>query len=518
MSPLMFLTCRKAVNRFKELLRSPAQLITVLIIAAFIGFTFYTSIVASPPSSLHRDVRELYAIILALYTLVFVLTAKTGFINGAAVFSMADVNLLFTAPFREKKILSYGLLQQLGKSLAPGLFILYQSGTVNNIYGVHISSLIPILIGYGATVFLGRTLSMIIYSLTCSDDRRVLAGKIILYGITGAFIGILIFNTLKAGEFSPENLVCAAGEKIMYLMPVSGFISLSVQKIISGEYIFALWGGIIFLVLSLALYLAVSKIRKDFYEDVLQAAEVSFSAITSRKEGKIQENAPRNIKLGKTGFTRSHGADAVTEKHRIENRRSRIFILSPTGLVTVAFSVLYCIIASGSIFPLFILNAYTMAMSVNSGRWARELSRPYIYLIPEKPFKKLLCLIKGDLPSLMLESLLCFIPVFLTGQGYISEVIVMAAARFSFGFLFMGINLLIQKILGDTERKLLTVLLYSAFVIIFSLPAIITGITAATFFPLFYNLIFTAVTVINSAVSFMLIYFCRNILAVSENN
>ena len=107
--------------------------------------------------------------------------AKNGFINGASMFSMADVNLMFTAPLKEKSVLTFGLFQQLGKSLTLGLFILYQSSLVNNTYGLPITSLFAVLIGYGTVVFTGQMTATLIYALTCSDDQKVKKGKIIFF-------------------------------------------------------------------------------------------------------------------------------------------------------------------------------------------------------------------------------------------------------------------------------------------------------------------------------------------------
>ncbi|MGN1214496.1 MAG: putative ABC exporter domain-containing protein, partial [Bacteroidaceae bacterium] len=83
-------------------------------------------------------------------------------------------------------------------------------------------------------------------------------------------------------------------------------------------------------------------INADYYEDVLKATEVSFSAITARKEGKVAENAPRKVKVGKIGLPGGEGASAIAAKHKIENRRSRVFLLDMTSvimaLVTIGFT------------------------------------------------------------------------------------------------------------------------------------------------------------------------------------
>ena len=110
----------------------------------------------------------------------------------------------------------------------------------------------------------------------------------------------------------------------------------------------------------------------------MQSTENSFSAIAARKEGKAAENAPKNIKTGKTGINKSFGASAIYEKHKIENRRSKKLILSTASVVTVIFSIITAFVFSDEPIAVFGMNIYIMTMTVAAGRWAKELSYPYI--------------------------------------------------------------------------------------------------------------------------------------------
>lgn len=517
MSTFIYLTTRKAKNSFKEFIRKPSRVIFALFIFCLLGFSFYSSAVSTPHESIMRDKTELYAIIFALYTYVFYATAKNGFINGASMFSMADVNLLFTAPLNEKNVLTFGLFQQLGKSLTLGFFILFQSSLVNNIYGLPLSALFAVLIGYGAVVFIGQMTATVIYSLTCSDDKKNKTGKFLFYGAFIVFGGVLIYNTCTSG-ISLESLVYASREKIMYLCPVSGFLSFSVQGAIEGNVHSLIAGIIIFLFICIAFYLMLSKVKSDFYEDVLKATQINHSAITARKEGKAAETAPRNVKVGKIGLGKGSGASAVTYKHKTENRRSNPLFISPVSLVMAAFSLIYCLMFSGENIALFVINVYTMSMTVCIGRWAKEFTYPYIYLIPESNFRKLLFILKADLPLLALESVICFIPLVILGSCRIIEGIAMTLARFTFGLLFIGVNLLLQRFSGDSEKKFFTLIVYFLLATVFSLPSAGVAVITGMIFPFNLEIAFVFMSVLNSVVALLLIFLCRNVLEYSEYN
>lgn len=517
MRPLIYLLTRKLKNSIKDFLRKPSRILFALFFLLILVFSFYTTTTASPHESFYRDSREFFAIVFALYTYVFFTIAKNGFNNGASMFSMADVNLLFTAPLKEKHILSFGLFQQMGRALTLGMFILYQSSLVHNIYGLPVSSLFSVIIGYGAVAFTGQLAATLIYSLTCSDDKKASKGKAVFYGIFIVFIGVLLYNTYEKG-FYLESLVDASREKIMYLCPVSGFISFAVEGAITGNMSLALTGVIIFFIICLIFYFILSVLKSDYYEDVLKATQISFSAITSRKEGKVTEAAPRNIKVGKVGISKGFGASVITFKHKKENKRSNPLLISPVSFVMAGFSLIYCLIFSGEIIALFAINVYTMTMTVCIGRWAKELTYPYIYLIPENNFKKLFYMLKADMPLLFAESVICFIPLVVLDSCNIVEGLAMVVARFTFGLMFIGVNLVLQRFSGDSEKKALNVLVYFLLATLFSVPSVAAGIFTGMFFPFNYEISFIVMSIINTLIAFLLIFLCRNVLEYSEYN
>ena len=515
MRALSFLITRKFKNRFLEIIKKPSTLIPLLIFVLLIGFTIFSS--GAEHHGGHRDIKELYSVAMLLYTVVFILVSKNGFSNGASIFSMADVNLIFVSPFKNTKVLFYGLLSQLGKSLTLGFFILYQSALVSDTYGVGYEALIYIFIGYGVTVFLSQMLAMLIYSLTSSDDRKCFTAKVIFYSLTGAFALLLLYKAYALGGINIENLVAVSNTALIRSFPVSGIMSAAVEGMLTGNIQLILIAALYCIVFVAGFYAVVYFTAKDFYEDVLKSAEVTFTAITARKEGKAQENAPRNVKVGKTGFTKGFGATAFYEKHRIENRRSRSFVLSGTSIVFVVLSAVYSFVL-GEPLAIFALNVYMLTIGVGTGRWAKELLLPYIYLVPEKSSKKLLNILREQIPGIAVESILCFVPVYFILQISIIEALAMIAARITFGFLFIGVNLVLQRFFGSNDKKILVVTVYFLLILAFSLPSIVAGAVLGTFLPFNMELCYFAMAVINLPVSALIIFLCRNILEYADYN
>lgn len=511
MNALIYLTAKKLKNGILEYFRTPSKLIpAIILIAIMVGSAFASE--GHRDTLYARDINELYAIIFALYTVIFVLISKNGFYNGASMFSMQDVNLIFTSPLKQNTVLSFGLVQQLGRSLMLGFFILFQSGTVCSTYGVGFEALIYILIGYGVTVFLSQMTAMVIYSFTSSDDKKRKALKSIYTAVIASFGAYVLYIAYLKGGINIQSLVEAAQSPVTRLFPVSGIISLAIRGSISGN-IYEILYGLVYCIIFWTLYrLAIRFINSDYYEDVLQSTENSFSAISARKEGKASENAPRNVKTGKIGITKGYGASVIAEKHKIENRRSRKFILSTMSLVMVVFTAVSALLFRDEPVAVFALSIYMMTMGIVSGRWAKELSYPYIYLIPESSYKKLLYMIKSEIPSIVTESILCCLPIlFICGVG-ITDAIAMVIGRISFAFLIISVNLLLKKVFGESDKKKFIVIFYFLMVMIFSMPGIISAVTVFMVMPFYLNIPLLVMSLVNTVVALIIAFICRKIL------
>ncbi len=511
MKALIYLSAKKLKNGIIDFIKKPSRLIVTVL---FVGLIIFSAVTSTSGSVHHytRDINELYAIIFALYSLIFVLISKNGFYNGASMFTMQDINLIFTSPLKQNTVLSYGLIQQLGRSLMLGFFILFQSGTVCATYGVGFEVLVYILIGYGVTVFLSQMLAMVIYSFTSSDDKKRKTIKSIYYAVIAGFAGYALYLCIQDSGISLINLVSVTQHFAARFFPVSGMVSLAVCGAISGSVSKIAW-GIVYCVAFWCLYiLAIKFINSDYYEDVLQSTENSFSAIAARKEGKAAETAPKNIKTGKTGITKGTGAAAIYEKHKIENRRSKKLLLPAASLVTVAFSVVTAFVFRDEPIAVFGMNIYIMTMTVATGRWAKELSYPYIYLIPESSFKKLLYTLKSDIPSIIAESVLCIVPMYFICYLTVTDTIGMILARISFGLLIISVNLFVQKIFGVSDKKKLIVFIYFILIMVFSFPGILTAFAVGLATPFYIGFAFMAMAVTNIAISLILTFFNKRLL------
>lgn len=515
MSSLSYLYLTKQKNRIKEYFHSPSKLIFPLAVILILIISLFVA-----PSSRNngnfRSIDEFLSIVFLVYTLLFVDISKNGFSNGASFFSMADINLVFVSPLKSARVLFYGILGQLGRSLYMGVVILLQYTLSREYYGITPGTMAVVALGYGITAFLSQIASMLIYVLTSSSDKRVRIGKIIYCSVLAFFAIYVIIKSDLMFTFSLSGILEAVGDNVLHFMPVSGIVSFLVESIVKHNTAKVLFGVVVTVLYVVIFSLFVSKNKGDFYEDVLSSAESSFSAITATKENPASAGLSRSIKKGRIGIYKGEGASAISEKHKIENRRGKLLFLGRSSFVSIGMTVAYSFAAQGNSLMAFVLSLYSLLIGVSAGRWMKEITMPYIYLIPEKPFKKLLHTVKEQIPSIIFESAVLFVILYFILPVDIVDTVAMAISRVSFGILFIGTNLVFLKVTGKRPTTVVTVMMYSLLSFVFCIPGALCGFYLSFFFPFHSFLGYLFTVPVNIIMFMLLLYFSRNIIECSE--
>lgn len=520
--PLAYLLLTRLKNQFLALIRSPGKLIYVLFLIAMLVLVIMTG--GQQPDDLQnrRETGELFAGLFALFLIMFVLLAKRGFDTGASLFNLADVNLVFTAPFRSQAVLVFGLIQQMGTSLLLGLFLVFQYSWLRQLYGIAPGTLLLILLGYALTVFLGQLTAMLLYSIISSNEKWTSLLKVIFYGIIGLYAGWAAVRLLTAGDGLPEAIQILGQHRLTQLFPVAGWVSALIAGAVTAAPALVLKGSLLcttYLALLVALLLVS---RTDFYEDVLQTSETNFSTLTAQKEGRIMEAAPRRVRLGKVGLGRGEGAAAFYYKHKIENRRSRVLIVNLQSLVFIIIVLVMAFFMQGiGIIGIFAFSTYIQLFSTSLGRLNKELTRPYIYLIPAPSVHKLLQSVRERVPAAISEALLLFIPLALMLKLDLPDILGCIIARFTFTFLFTAGNILVERVFGAMTSKTLVFMFYFAALLLMALPGILLASLLAALGLQLVSATLTsllAVSLANTLVALLVFYLCRNMLQYAELN
>lgn len=519
--PYLFLTQLK--NTVKELKHNPAKLILVVFVALMIGFVIFTGNMAGEVEMNElRPAAELNAMVFVLLLAVFVLSTLNGLNSGASFFSMADVNLLFATPIKPVRVLFYGLIKQMGTSLLVGFFLIFQYSWLHMTYGITVGALLLILLCYAVTMFCAQLTSMAIYSFTSGSEKAQRAIRMALYALVALVVirvAMPFFTREEGGILA--NLVSAVNAPELKLFPVAGwmsavstgFLTNSALPVIAGFAAAAIYVGLI-------LFFLV-KSRSDFYEDVLATTEVSFSAITAKKEGNLSMPTPKNVKVGKTGLGKGSGASVFFSKHMLEGRRARVFLLDTFSLIVIAVCGFFAFfMKEAGLMAVFFMSVYMLIFTMATGRWAKEMLLPYIYLVPESSFQKLVMASLESILKIALESAAVMIVAGVIVGAPPADILVCILSRISFGLLFMAGDIMVERLMGSSLPKAMLVVMYMVMVIIISLPGIVGGILLSNLAPDWMAMItvFGISAVWNTLAAALIAFLCRNILDVAELN
>lgn len=536
-SALGYLTLIKLKNQIRDLLRSPAKLIYVVFMAAILIF----SVVGRSGQELEtpQPLYQLTALLTVFYAFVFLLVLATGGNSAKTpMFTLSDVSLLFPAPLRPNRVLVYGLVKQLGLSLIMGLLLLFQYGWLKVLFGITWGHMALIILGYALCIFLASFCSMAIYARTSGMEKATTVLRVCICAFTASYLLWMVYSCqdsilpLLSGSQDYYSAMdsCARFLSTLpgLLFPVAGWLAGIVGGLFTMEGTPVLVGAVLCLVVIVVLAVLVVTCKNNYYEDVLETAELAQSNVTAQKEGKVNEVVPKNVKVGKTGLGKGWGVSALYYKHRIENRRSGIFFLSNMSLIFVAIILVMAFFMSrtmdgdvvASLVAVFAMATYMQIFSEALGRFNRELIKPYIYLMPDPPLKKLLYCIKETLISDVLEAIILFVPVGLIVGADPVSIVLCIVARVSFALLFTAGNVLVERVFGTVTSKVLIMFFYIVVLLVCVLPGVFAGAALMAILPEAFALagLFLGMTGLNILISLLVLFLCRNLLQYAELN
>lgn len=515
-------------NFFRDLLKRPGRLVLLIIlIAAFAGTIIGGNEVQNDPERKVQDISVLCALLNALCILIFSTAFMTSISSGGSFFKMQDINFIFPAPIGRNKVLFYGLIQQMGVNLFIGFFILFQYTTLRSNFDITIWGLLLVFLAYTLSAFVGQCFGLFIYTFISDSEKKKRLVKLVYLVLVAAVVAYVDVNILNNRSQLLTAIAQYATAWPVKIFPFAGWLGAFADSLFHGEILFGLlWLALTAGVFFVALYI-VSKSNRDYYEDVISSAEATQSAVVSAKENAVPEAAPKNIKVGKTGFDHGIGASVFFFKHMRENRRSSKLFISPASILYAAMTVVFALIFKGesdnagsALIGALCFSSYMLIFLLPLGRFNRELFRPYIYLIPESPVKKMFYATLELLPTTLLESAITFIPVaFILQTGPISCILCILV-RTSFAMLFTAGNIIVERLWSGSLSKIVGIFVYMFIDIILAAPGFAVALVLPSVGFVLIDATVTSLlllTVINIPISLLAFFLCRNMLQYSES-
>jgi len=126
------------------------------------------------------------------------------------------------------------------------------------------------------------------------------------------------------------------------------------------------------------------------------------------------------------------------------------------------------------------MSVYMMMFSSAMGRFAKELRFPYIYMIPEPPFVKLINCIRESIPKLAIESLILWIPIYFIIKMNPDDLIFCMLARMAIGLLYISVNIFVERFLSGMIKVISTTVYFLLCIFALVIP-VIAGVLGVMF-------------------------------------
>ena len=530
MKAIAYMLRKNIKNEVVDTFRHPLKLIFYGLIAASLVYAVIRGFTMEVDVNDKLDPRILSGAFFALLYFISIPIMLKGLSTGSSFFSMGDVNNIFVAPISPKRILVYGI----GKQLATSLFLVvcfsaYGSMAIKMFDIGPVQALILVL-GIALMLFIVQMVTLLIFCL-CSA-RPVITNylKYFVYSLA-LFALAAVITYMFVNGITLENLYRAIMQPYLEYVPFIGWVHGFVFGIIEDQPVRVLVFSLLLILSCLASVFVFLRTKLDYYEDVLSNAESYYEFKENLRSGTFSDKMTpfsSRFKVRKTGIRRGRGASAVFFKHLREgSRRSRLMFFNINTVVLIGVSAVIGFGMKGFFgspdratviyIAAAVICAYIQFFFSAAGDWVKELNKPYIFLIPDDPVKKLIMAGATSIIKPFIDGAIAFTILFFIAGGHFIDAFTCMIAYGSFGCIYISSNILAQRIVGISGNRGVFITFYMGIIVLLMIPGIIGGILllsniSAELTPISATILALPVLVWNIFISFMIFLLCRNLL------
>jgi len=489
---MLRLDIRKLVNYIVEIRRTPKKLISYLLFLAWLGILLVPQFMGNRKNLASQMNPTTIHVILGIYTLLIsALIFSTLFSSLKKLyytFSMGDVNLLFPSPLEPQRILFWSMLKKIPASLLQIMLpVLFLTPMLFSL-GVQTQGIFFIYVSFVSLALIISPLAFLVFLLSVRYKRQGRVQSVLICSVVW-LVGSWLWQV--RGSNSVLDLLTGYKAVGIWQFPVVGWILRLAYAGFNGASRATYW-GLLGMVLTLGLVnVAVYRLAKDYYEDVLGHAEKMDEARKRAKSGRPQFSEAfakfgRKNKVAVQGTYLESKAFLFKQivSYRSTGFNEYIGRLAPLALVA-GLVIGFLVSQKGIMDPssgLFTINGgivYMLILTSSASPVSAELALPYIYVLPGTFYKKVLALSALPVLRFALNIFLLNLSYALMAKGdmkvWVTAVIIsliVITVYFEFGNSVILGNVLLPSAL---DRKIFYPLLLIIQILVIVIPAGLIG-------------------------------------------
>lgn len=392
MKTLFWVTWHEFVNRVKKAVKRP---VTYLIVAFIVLYVcFLGGALLSMVKDLHFDKPS--GLVAVITVMVFLAQPSSYYMYAkrkGILFKPSHAHYIFNAPVSPKKVLLYGALKNIFMDLVFGaaFFVIGILFFSVSFWKMLLVFLVWILM---TSVQEGSIIILLYGSNRVSTEKMDKSGKALL-GVL-ALLGLFLFWYFRKNGLSLESVQQVLFHPYLQMIPLIGWTLSLYHLIILGPAAVNVVCSILCIAVTLVLLYLAWKMPCEggYYEEAAKFADDYQNLRTRKQKGEMGTGKEKYRRL-KTGL-RGAGASAIFYRQLQEYKKARFFVFNMMDLICFFLAVVMArtmggekVAEFGGLFLLGILAYIVFCTSGIIGKWEKELENPYLYLIPEKPLKKM---------------------------------------------------------------------------------------------------------------------------------
>jgi len=516
MSAVVFLLVRQYANRIRRLFSKPLNAILTILAVLFImsgpvvmliNPNFYEGLVGEKGREVAIAGVQLF---IGITLILSALSQQSG------LFTYSEASILFSAPLTRRTILLYSTLQSLPGSILTSVFLCFYFPWLIGSVMTPLKLLATLLV----MSLLCFCIFIIYYYIYIQDiaheglKKRLKKYAWIFFGVILAIYAVI---WLTNGHDFGKAAITFFASPYYNAVPLFGWAKWAVAALLNGDYITGFIPATLLLAVSgFVLARMYYSQDVDFYEKAqLDSVRLQQMVDVIRSSGYDAGGvAIKKVRKARGSFR--EGAAAIMSRQLLEMKKRGPMLTFRDFINGLIYLVIGLAAGMDFIF-VYTMIVFSMIVNTTTDSWNAEFKKPYIYLIPESPFRKLLyAVLPSIIKNVLAESVIVLAAAIIFKAG-VQETVLSVILLAAYTLLFTSAGVFTYRIMGSMTNVVLLMVMRMLFIMAAAIPGGVLAIVMIAAARIEDTvLLMVPMIIVNLLVALLFIFLSRKLLLQSE--
>lgn len=515
MKSLFYLSMTKWKGTIRNQFRSiSSAILTIFMVLLYGGLFVAVFLIPSDAMSEVMNMQFNTALLMGLGVLALLCVTVLMNKRKALVYD-TDAFYLFAGPYTRKQINGFILVQTWFQSAIYGLICSYVTAMMSFGSGFTVSMMLFSLVIYWLIMAFFLTLTDYIYLWSLVKKKHEIWNYVVVLLVVFSAAAVFFLSVQRTGYDLKNGYMDFALSREFYMVPFFGWGKWAINAFSQGNYVSMLWGILLLVGCNLVLGILFLHFQKDIVEQAVEDAQsVSdyMRKVRANKGNSIMDT--KKVKGIKGEFP--EGAKAIFYKNMLMMRKTGNFLRKQDIFVIVLYFVISYVCMPGHRFYMF---CYMMMIwmfgLMNDAELLGDLKNYQIYLIPEKPLKKLFYAV---IPAYLKIGIILGTAIIFSGvlnRMPVLDIVQYALMLLGYAMIFLAGTVLSVRLLKSRTNVMMENLLRMLIILVCAIPSSVLGVLCYFIFRdlnmiVMVTSIFTLV--LNFGVSILIMVACQGMM------